>query len=202
MFISFEGGDGVGKSTQIALLAQRLREAGRDVLCTREPGGSPNLGSLVRQVLLHGGEVGDQAEALLFAADRAEHVRLVIRPALSRGQVVVTDRFDDSSVVYQGAGRGLGVETIEWLAAFATLGLRPDLVLVLGLDPQTSLQRQVARSGADRIEAAGLGATVDAVLRSRAEADPQRYVRVDARGSVDEVAARVWEAVSARLQGV
>ena len=130
LFVAFEGGDGAGKSTQVRLLVAALSAAGRRVVVTRQPGGT-ELGSQIRDLLLHGGEVSPRAEALLFAADKAQHVDHLIRPALDRGEDVVTDRYTDSSIAYQGAGRDLGPDEIHRLLEWAVDGLFPDLTIVL-----------------------------------------------------------------------
>lgn len=199
MFIAFEGADGAGKSTQLQLLAADLRAAGRTVTTTREPGGSPTFGGPLRQLLLHTKiDMGARAEALLFAADRAEHVRTVIRPALGRGEVVLCDRFVDSTLAYQGAGRGLDADDLLSLSRFATDGLFPDLVVVCDLSADAAALRQHGRGPADRMEAAGLGSAVRSLLLARAQANREQYVVVDADGSVEQVSARVRRAVQER----
>ena len=142
LFISFEGIDGVGKSTQLDLLVQYLAEQGQTVCRTLEPGGT-ELGREIRELLLHRkGEVAPRAEALLFAADRAHHVATVIRPALERGEVVVTDRYLDSSVAYQGSGRDLGFDQVRDLSLFAVDGLLPQLTVLLDLDANKAAARR------------------------------------------------------------
>ena len=148
LFIAFEGGDGAGKSTQLTLLARALSAAGRRVVVTRQPGGTP-LGAQLRDLVLHGGQVSPRAETLLFAADRAEHVARVVRPALERGEIVVTDRYVDSSIAYQGAGRDLGPTRCAALLPWATDGLVPDLTVLLDMPGAAA----AVRRGADRIEA-------------------------------------------------
>src|SRR5918992_1233844 len=140
MFVTFEGLDGSGKTTQAELLRERLEADWREVVSTREPGGTP-LGESIRQLVLHGSHVTPWAEALLYAAARAQHVEEVIRPALERGAVVVCDRYVDSSVAYQGVARGLGVTEIERLSAWATGGLEPDVVVVLDVTPAVGAAR-------------------------------------------------------------
>ena len=190
MFVSLEGPDGVGKTTQATLLAERLRGAGLEVVQCREPGGT-ELGERVRALLLDRAVVmGDRAEALLFAAARAEITERVIAPALARGAWVVCDRFIDSSIVYQGIARGLGVEPIREASLFATGGVLPDRTLVLhGVD------RRDAEP--DRIEAAGADfhARVLEGFLALAELDPARVRLVEAVGSEGEVAARIWDAL-------
>jgi dTMP kinase len=183
-FIAVEGGDGVGKSTQIAAVAAWLRGRGFEVVTTREPGGTP-LGEEVRDLVLHAREhrLGARAEALLFAADRADHMEKVVRPALERGAIVLTDRHVDSSVAYQSGGRGLAAEEVVALSAFATEGVRPDLVVLLDLDPAVARARREERTGVpDKLEAeAGdFHDRVRAVFLDRAKQDPERYLVLDA----------------------
>jgi len=183
-FVAVEGGDGAGKSTQIAALATWLRGRGFEVVTTREPGGTP-LGEKVRDLVLHAREhqLGARAEALLFAADRADHMENVVRPALERGAIVLTDRHVDSSVAYQSGGRGLPAEEVVALSAFATEGVRPDLVVLLDLDPAIARARREERTGVpDKLEAqAGdFHARVRATFLARARQDPARYLILDA----------------------
>jgi len=152
-FLSFEGGEGVGKSTQARLLGAWLHDTlGREVVLTREPGGTP-LGVELRTAVLHGEDVDPRTEALLYATDRAHHVHSVVRPALARGAVVITDRYLDSSVAYQGDGRALGAEEVERLSLWATEGLVPALTVLLDLDPQIGITRLTGDP--DRVERAG-----------------------------------------------
>lgn len=184
-FIAVEGGDGAGKSTQIDALTAWLRKRGFDVVTTREPGATV-LGAKLREILLHAKDrepVSARAEALLFAADRADHVEKVVRPALERGAIVLTDRHVDSSIAYQSGGRGLDAADIAALSAFATDGLRPDLVILLDVDPAVAWERSQTRGDApDRLEAepAEFHARVREMFRSRAAAEPSRYIVVDA----------------------
>lgn len=183
-FVAVEGGDGAGKSTQLTALAAWLRGRGFEVVSTREPGGTP-LGEEVRDLVLHAREhrLGARAEALLFAADRADHMENVVRPALERGAIVLTDRHVDSSVAYQSGGRGLAAEDVVALSAFATEGVRPDLVVVLDLDPAVARARREERTGKpDKLEAeAGdFHARVRATFLARAKQDPERYLVLDA----------------------
>lgn len=193
VFVSFEGGDGVGKSTQIRLLVDWLEEHGLVVHPTREPGGT-ELGIELRAAVLHGGHVSPRTEALLYATDRAHHVASVVRPALERGEVVITDRYLDSSVAYQGDGRALGAAEVESLSLWATEGLLPHLTVLLDLDPAVGLARLADRSAApDRLESAGLDfhvRTREAYL-ARAAADPGRWLVVDAGRPVEDIAAQV-----------
>jgi len=193
MFVSLEGLDGIGKSTQARLLAERLRAAGHDVVECREPGGTA-LGERVRSLVLDRGDwdVAPRAEALLFAASRAQLVADVIRPALARGAWVVCDRYLDSSVAFQGGGRGLGLDRIRNVSLFATDGLLPDRTIVLVGTPR-------APEVADRIEVEGDGfrAEVADAFLEIARREPERVALVDAAGDVAEVAGRVWGAVGA-----
>jgi dTMP kinase len=200
--IAFEGVEGAGKSTQLELLRRVLEGWGtREVVVTREPGGTP-AGEQVRSLLLdHAVELHPRAEALLFAAARAELVERVIRPALERGALVLCDRYLDSSLAYQGGARGLGLGPVTEVNRFATGGLLPDLVVLLDLDPADGLARR-ARDP-DRIEAQDLGfhRRVRDAFRDLAAADPERFAVVDAAAPVDEVAAQVQAAVLALLEG-
>jgi len=198
-FVAFEGGEGTGKSTQIARAAAWLRGRGRDVLETREPGGTPLGAELRRLVLDPAGHVTPRAETLLYAADRAHHVDTMIRPALAAGQVVLTDRYLDSTLAYQGAGRGL--DDARTVTAWATGGLLPDLTVLLDLDPRVGLARAGARSSFDRLEAAALEfhEAVRAGFLALAAEAPQRYVVLDAAEPPDVLAERVAAALAARL---
>lgn len=181
MFITLEGGEGVGKTTQQALLAERLQREGYACVSTREPGGTA-LGEALRELLLHGDPLTPLAELLLYAADRAEHVNKVIAPALAVGQVVICDRFTDSTLAYQGYGRGLNLEQIRQLNHLATGGLQPQLTLWLDLAPEVGLAR--SRLG-DKLEQEHLEfhRRVYRGFQALAAAEPQRIVRIDAGGS-------------------
>jgi dTMP kinase len=197
MFITFEGPDGSGKTTQAALLAEWLREEGREVVATREPGGTP-LGEAIRDVVLHGLEMTAWAEATLFASARAEHVEKVIRPALADGAWVVCDRYIDSSVVYQGIARGLGVEGVLELNSIVTGGLLPDCTFVLALEPDAARSRQGA--DLDRIEREDDHfrlVVADAYLEL-GTLFPERIAMLDASGAADEIAEQVREQVRGR----
>lgn len=198
-FIAFEGGEGAGKSTQEGLLATALQERGHVVLRTREPGGTP-AGEAIRNIVLSPEYEGldPRAEALLFAAARGEHVARVIRPALERGEVVICDRYLDSSVAYQGFGRELGPKRVRDLSLWATRDLLPDLTVVLDVDPQVGLARFAER---DRLEAEPLEyhQAVRAAFLSLAEQDPDRYLVVDARREVDDIATTILARVEAGL---
>ncbi len=201
LFISFEGGEGVGKSTQIARLADRLREQGRDVVVTLEPGGTPLGTELRRLVLSPDGHVTPRAEALLYAADRAHHVDTVIEPALAAGKVVITDRYADSSLAYQGVGRALDPRQMRDLCEFAVGGRWPDVTVLLDVDPVVGLRRARGDGAGDRIEAEGLEFhnAVRMAFLDLARRDPDRFVVVDASGSLDEVAQSVDGAVERHL---
>lgn len=197
LFISFEGIDGVGKSTQVKLLAEYLTEAGREVTLTREPGGT-ELGDSIRELLLHGkGHVDARAEALLYAADRAQHVALEIEPALATGTDVITDRYLDSSVAYQGAGRGLGANEIRELSLFAVGGLLPSLTVLLDLTVEQAAAR-LAGTELDRLESekAEFFEAVRQGFLALAAAEPDRWLVLDASLSVDQIAAKIRERVA------
>jgi dTMP kinase len=201
LFIAFEGVEGSGKGTQIRLARAYLESQGRDVIVTREPGGT-ELGDRLREALLDPatGTLTPRAEALLFAASRAQHVVSVIRPALDEGKIVLCDRFVDSSLAYQGAGRGLGEPDLLSLNAWATEGLFPDLVVLLHVEPEEGLARasEAGRHGPDRIESEEIAfhaKVSDAYLRL-ADEHPDRIAVVDGRGRPEEVHERVKAAVA------
>ena len=203
MFITLEGGDSVGKTTQATLLEDWLTGEGRDVVRTREPGGTP-LGVEVRRLLLHGGDeigaVDPRAEALLYAADRAQHVARVVRPALARGAVVLQDRYIDSSLAYQGAGRVLDVEEVRQISGWAVGGLWPDLTVLFDLAPEVAASRRASRED-DRLESERqeFHEAVRAAYRELAAASPERFLVVDAAGTPDEIHAVVRASVAERL---
>jgi dTMP kinase len=202
-FITFEGGEGCGKSTQIRLLGDRLRAAGKEVLLTREPGGTAlaeRIRALVRE------ESGDppnaRAETLLFLASRAQVVESVIRPALAAGVWVLCDRFADSTFAYQGYGRGFDLQELKRLNAFATGGLVPDRTVLLDVSPDAAAARMRAREQAthtvpDRMEKAGdaFHARLKRGFLEMAAAEPERFVVIAADGGVDEVAEDVWNSI-------
>jgi dTMP kinase len=190
MFITFEGVDGSGKTTQAALLAEALRAEGHDVVATREPGGT-ELGERIRELLLDGGGVAPWAEASLFAAARAQLVEEVIKPALARGADVISDRYLDSSLAYQGLARGLGVERVLQLNLLATGGLLPDRTFLLLLTPEQAAERRGDQP--DRIEREGedFAAAVDGAYRELADVFGQRLVTVDASLPVDRIAKTI-----------
>ena len=187
LFITFEGGDGCGKTTQIKLLDEYLRSKGYKTLLTREPG-SKGLGVKLREILLnYDGEVSPNAESFLFLADRAQHVDCIIKPALEEGVVVLCDRHTDSTVAYQGYGRGLDLEQIHRLNNIATSGLKPDLTIVLDVDVETSQKRVGAEK--DRMESAGIEffERVRKGFLEIAKQEPERVKVVDSTQSIEEI---------------
>lgn len=188
LLIAVEGGDGAGKSTQIARLTRWLDARARSYVVTREPGGTP-LGRAVRDLLLHGGAVSARAETLLFAADRAHHVETVIRPALDAGQDVITDRFMDSSIAYQGAGRDLSAAEVREVSLWATGGLVPDLTILLDVPVEVGAARRGVRGRSDRMEAedSDFHDRVRAGFLDLARAAPERYVVVNGALSADAI---------------
>ncbi|WP_433797387.1 dTMP kinase [Actinoplanes sp. CA-252034] len=205
VFVVFEGGEGAGKSTQVTRLAEALKAEGRDVVVTREPGAT-DIGSRIRGLVLDRDKTeapSVRAEALLYAADRAHHVATVVRPALARGAVVISDRYVDSSLAYQGAGRTLPVQEVSWLSAWATGGLKPDLVVLLDVDPGVGLTRVDARGeGADRLESESRAFhdRVRYAFLDLAASDPKRYLVLDASRPADEIAGAVIERLSGVLE--
>jgi dTMP kinase len=206
LFITFEGMDGCGKTTQMRRLARRLRKNGRVVLETAEPGGT-EIGSQIRKILLDSANhaLSPNAELLLYFASRAQNVDQSILPALSEGAVVLSDRFTDSSLVYQGCGRALGADTVLALDRIACRGLKPDLTLLIDIDLATSLARAEARNlrgnRTDRMEeqeAAFYEKVRDAYLALAAK-EPDRFHIIDGRDKQDSVAAQIWRVVSAHV---
>src|SRR5262245_7160368 len=204
-FITFEGGEGSGKSTQAALLARRLKASGIDVVLTREPGGSPGA-EAIRHVLLSGAAkpLGPHAEAILFAAARGDLVRERIRPALDIGQWVISDRFADSTRVYQGALGNVDAQLISGLERVTVGETRPDLTLILDIKPKIGLARAARRRGKaepDRYEAEALEfhERLRTAYRELAQQEPDRCLLVDVGGRAEHVAEIIWEHVSTRL---
>lgn len=199
IFVALEGGEGAGKSTQCARLREWLVEAGHQVLLTREPGGTP-VGVALRSIVLDPatGDLSPRTEALLYAADKAEHVDTVVQPALAAGAVVVTDRYVDSTLAYQGAGRALTASELEPVARWATRDLRPHLTVLLDVDPRTGTSRL---SGRDRLEAEPLEFhdRVRQEFLELAAADPERHLVLDAADDVAAIAARIRRAVEPLL---
>lgn len=203
VFIAFEGGDGAGKSTQAARLAAELETRGYTVRRTREPGGTP-VGEKLRSLVLdHGnGEIDARTEALIFAASRAAHASQVIRPALGRGEIVLTDRYIDSSVAYQGAGRSLGRDAVQSLNEWATSGLQPHLTVLLDVDPQLGRSRRTAgQTPEDRLEseADDFHTRIRRAFLDLAAGRPGSYLVLSAELPVDELAARILARVDELL---
>ena len=202
LFITFEGGDGSGKSTQAGLLAQWLTEQGRTVVRTREPGGS-EVGVEIRNLVLHHrGHIDPRAEALLYAADRAQHIATVVRPALERGEIVIQDRYFDSSVAYQGAGRVLDATEVRDLSLWATESLLPDVTVLLDLDENVAQTRlNAADKPFDRLESekAEFHSRVRAGFLALAHAEPKRFLLLDATQPIDELALAIRTRVSQEL---
>ncbi|WP_375388563.1 dTMP kinase [uncultured Amnibacterium sp.] len=201
MFLTLEGGDAAGKTTQAVALERWLTGLGRTVVRTREPGGTP-LGQTVRDLVLHGDHVAPRAEALLYAADRAQHVASVVRPALERGDVVIQDRYLDSSVAYQGAGRVLDPEEVRGLSTWATEGLLPDLTVLLDLDPASARDRRSGRAAEDRLESEQdeFHSRVRDAFLALAAAEPRRFLVVDADRPAEAIAADIRRAVQPLLE--
>jgi len=202
-FITFEGGEGAGKSTQLKRLAARLRGEGREVVATREPGGSPGAES-IRELVLNGAadRWSPVTETLLMYAARRDHIERVIRPALARGQWVVCDRFADSTRAYQGAAGGTDAGLIAAMETFVLEDTRPDLTLIFDLPAKIGLERAVARPGAEmRFESKGMAfhERLREAFLGIAKAEPDRCVVIDADGSLEAVEAAVWAAVQERL---
>ena len=202
LFITFEGPEGAGKSTQIKRLAARLEAANVSFIPTREPGGTA-LGTRIRSVVLQDVEleVHPLAEFLLYSASRAQLVSDVIRPALQSGEVVICDRYADSSAAYQGAGRGLNPRFVADVTWEATGGLRPHITVLLDLDPEVGLKRAAVRGQPDRLESADLGfhQRVRQAFLDIAAAEPERFLVLDGQRSEDELEAEIWAAISATL---
>lgn len=202
VFITFEGGDGSGKSTQAAMLVERLTRAGHTVLRTREPGGT-EVGLEIRELVLHhNGDIVPRAEALLYAADRAHHIATVVRPALEAGTIVVQDRYLDSSVAYQGVGRELDAAEIRELSLWATENLLPDLTVLLDIDEADARKRlDSANKRFDRLEAeaSDFHARVRTAFLALAEVERERFLVVDGAASAEELAVDIADRVDALL---
>jgi dTMP kinase len=205
-FITFEGIDGSGKSTQLRLLAGELRLQGYNVLATMEPGGTP-LGRRLREAFLETEEtVAPLAELLLFAADRAQHVEFLVKPALEEGKIVVSDRFADATVAYQGAGRGFPEKTVSQIVNLATGGLKPDLTLFFDLPIEKAILRAKSRTDNETVRNRMDSETTDFYKRVReaylkiAEKEAERFRVVEASGSVEEIRARLMEIVTIFLK--
>ncbi|GAA4412799.1 dTMP kinase [Fodinibacter luteus] len=192
LFIAFEGGDGAGKSTQVRLLAQALRERGRTVAVTRQPGGT-ELGAAIRDLVLHGDHVSPRAEALLFAADKAHHVDELVRPALERGEVVITDRYTDSSVAYQGAGRDLGAAEVHDLQMWAVDALVPDLTVVVDVPAAEGRRRRGGTHDRLESEADAFHEAIRQHFLAMAAGHPERYLVVDGTEPPDRLHDRALD---------
>ncbi|MCU1557417.1 MAG: dTMP kinase [Microbacteriaceae bacterium] len=204
LFITFEGGDGSGKSTQAELLSAWLTDAGHTVIRTREPGGT-DLGVELREIVLHRrGHIAPRAEALIYAADRAHHIATKVRPAIERGEIVIQDRYIDSSVAYQGAGRVLDPKEVRDISLWATEQFMPDLTILLDLDETVGRERlDEARTKYDRLEAEehDFHARVRAGYLALAQAEPDRFLVLSATDSIEEIAAAVRARVEPLLVG-
>lgn len=202
LFITFEGGDGSGKSTQSKLLVDWLQTQGRTVVTTREPGGT-ELGEELREIVLHShGHITPKTEALIYAADRAHHIATKVRPAVEKGDVVVQDRYFDSSVAYQGVARGLGAEQVREISMWATDGMVPDLTILLDLDATIGRGRlDASRTRYDRLEAEEqeFHDRVRAAYLHIAEAEPDRFLVLDATAPIADIAVAIRSRVSALL---
>jgi dTMP kinase len=205
VLIAFEGGEGAGKSTQVRRLQEWLTSEGLVARATFEPGATPS-GAGIRGIVLDRSHTGIAArsEALLYAADRAQHVHDVLRPALDAGEVVITDRFVDSSLAYQGAGRIIPLDDVRMLSRWATEGLHPDLTVLLDLPPEVGLARARGRAVADRLESESLEfhQRVRQTFRALAEAQPDRYLVLDARQTPEDLAAAIRVRVTELLSGL
>jgi dTMP kinase len=203
LFITFEGPEGAGKSTNLQLFAAALREAGCDPLLTREPGGTP-IAESIREVLLshHDEPMCSDAELLLMFAARAQHIDRLIRPALAQGQVVISDRFTDATYAYQGAGRGIPTQRIAVLEEWVQGSLRPDLTVVFDVPVDIGMQRARARSELDRfeVEQQSFFESVRRCYLDRAAAEPDRYRVIDASGSLEQVAAAMHPLIALVLE--
>ncbi len=197
LFITFEGADGCGKTTQMSMLADYLKSKGYNVVLTREPG-AKGLGEKVREILLnYDGEVSDRCESFLFLADRAQNIDIIVEPAVKEGKIVLCDRHIDSTVAYQGYGRGLNIERINMLNNLATNGRKPDLTFVFDIDVETSMKRVGKEK--DRMESAGIEFhnRVRNGYLELAKQEPNRIKVIDASKSIDEIHKKVVEIISA-----
>lgn len=207
IFITFEGSEGCGKSSHIKSLAEYFKSAGKSCVVTREPGGTP-LSERIRNILLHasGGEkISPKAEILLFAAARAQHVEELIKPALAAGNIVISDRFYDSTSAYQGVARNLGSDSVEWLNSFAAAGATPDLTIVLDVPAELGLARAKSRDcgAVDRMGAEELSfyESVRGAFLKLAALNPGRIAVVDSSGSKEDTFEKILQAVKGRLDG-
>lgn len=197
LFITVEGTDGSGKSTQIALMAEYLRKMGHEVVLTREPGGT-NISEKIRSIILdpENREMGYIAEALLYASSRAQHVAELIKPSVEQGKVVICDRFVDSTYVYQGFGRGIDMEILESVNKIAMDGMFPDITFFFDISPEVALKRRIQATGADRIENEKMEFHMKVYhgYKSLAAKDPDRIKTIDADRSIEEIAedVKLW----------
>jgi len=202
LFLTLEGGDGSGKSTQLSLLVAWLDGLGHSVVTTREPGGT-DLGKELREIVLHSrGHITPKSEALIYAADRAHHIATKVRPAIDAGKIVVQDRYVDSSIAYQGVARDLGADQVRDISMWATEGLLPDLTILLDIDERVGRERlDSSRTRFDRLESEEqeFHARVRAAYLAAAKAEPERFLVVDATLPVDELAAAIRSRVSSLL---
>ena len=197
MFVTLEGPEGAGKSTLIKRLSHEIESTGHDVVCTREPGFG-QLGAAIRKVLLEGDEMPALSELFLFLADRSNHVNQLIAPALAQGKVVLCDRHADSTIVYQGYARGLDLPFLREANLVATQGLRPNLILLLDLDPQVGLSRQVSQDRLD-LESLEFHQKVRSGFLQEARREPARWKKIDAAQDSEKVFQDAWAAVRALL---
>lgn len=199
LFITFEGADGCGKTTQMKLLAEHLEKQGHDVLLTREPGGK-GIGEKVREILLnYDGEVSDRCESFLFLADRAQNIDIIVNPAVEAGKIVLCDRHTDSTVAYQGYGRGLDLDRINLLNTIATNGKKPDLTFVFDIDTETSMKRVGKEK--DRMESAGIefhNRVREGYLKI-AQQEPERIIVIDASKSIEEIHEKVLNQIAKKF---
>ena len=197
MFVTFEGPEGGGKSTVLRAVAQRLESEGVPIVATREPGAGA-VGEAIRNIILHSEDIDRHTELFLFLADRANHVETIVRPALAEGNVVLCDRFSDSTIVYQGHARGLAVEILRSVNLFATNGLKPDLTILFDIDPELGLSRLRTK---DRLDSEPLAfhKRVRAGFLAEAEREPHRWQTIDASMEVESVIERVYQAIRQKL---
>lgn len=202
LFITIEGGDGSGKSTQIDLLTKYFEKIGQDVLLTREPGGT-FISEKIRDIILDKThmEMDDMTEALLYAASRAQHTAEFILPNIEAGKIVICDRYVDSSVVYQGHARGLGIDDVERINAYATRGTEPDLTILLDLPPDVGLARKKNQRALDRLELAAdsFHIKVNEGYRILADRHPERILSVDATMSIDDIHRTIVDAINKKM---
>lgn len=198
LFIAFEGGDGAGKSTQVDLLADRLGQMGYAPVLTRQPGGT-TLGRALRDLVLHGDHMSPRAEALIFAADKAQHVEELIRPALMAGEIVITDRYTDSSVAYQGAGRDLGAQEVHDLQMWAVHDLVPDVTVIVDITAEEGRRRRGEVHDRMESEEDTFHEAVRQHFQALAAAAPERYLVVDGTTDPIEIAAQIWERIEPLL---